>query len=97
MSSIYEGKRNSMKVYANTSGNMTFKIPADGDKTSLVTLSEGQCQDLMTQISDHLDAPAPDLTETRNAIQTQIDTLSALRGDHSDAIGALQDALDVLV
>lgn len=96
MSQTYEGRRNSMKVYANKSGNMTFKIPADGDKTSLVTLSEDQMQELMDQIDGHLNAPAADHTETRNAIQAQVDRLRGLRGDHSDAIASLEDALEHL-
>ena len=98
MSEVYQGKRNSMKVFSNTSGNMTFKIPADSTdkKTSLVTLSDYQLEDLSDKIDAHLDGVIVNHSAARAAIEDQIVALVNARGDHSAAISHLQDALSHL-
>ena len=92
----YTGKKNAMKVMANRSGNMTFKIPAESadKRTSLVSLSKDQLEELRDQIDDHLEGKTTvDFSANRKAIQDQIDALRAMRGDHSDVIDALEEAI----
>lgn len=93
----YKGRKNSMRVESNSSGRMTFKIPPDGDKTTLVSLNEDQVSELRDQLQNHLDGNHGSVDKA--ALRTELEATLAKLPDtaaFADARENLQAAIDEL-
>lgn len=96
----YQGVNNTLRVIFNKSGRVTFKIPADGDKTALVSVSREQAEQMRDQLTEHLEGDATDKA-TRVIVARKLkvvkEALGDLNADVADAVEEhLANAIDVL-